>query len=122
MVVGASIAICLPSITALNAARIATSVFPYPTSPHSRRSIGLRDSMSDFTSFFAAALRRGEENLVPAARLADVGGPFAEAVLIAIHLRRVHAHLGVLFGRDVHFAHRQPRAAEKVEDVRSRRC
>ena len=39
-VVGTSTATCLPSITALNAARTATSVLPKPTSPQSRRSIG----------------------------------------------------------------------------------
>ena len=32
-VVGTSTATCLPSITALNAARMATSVLPKPTSP-----------------------------------------------------------------------------------------
>ena len=38
--VGASTATCLPSWIALNAARIATSVLPKPTSPQTRRSIG----------------------------------------------------------------------------------
>ena len=40
-VVGTRTATCLPSCTALNAARIATSVLPKPTSPHTRRSIGI---------------------------------------------------------------------------------
>ena len=39
-VVGTNTATCLPSCTALNAARIAISVFPYPTSPQIMRSIG----------------------------------------------------------------------------------
>ena len=39
-VVGAISATCLPSATALKAARIATSVLPYPTSPQSSQSIG----------------------------------------------------------------------------------
>ena len=50
IVVGTKYATCFWSITALNAARIATSVFPYPTSPHSNLSIGLLDSISFFTS------------------------------------------------------------------------
>ena len=50
-VVGAKYATCFPSITALNAALIATSVFPYPTSPHSNLSIGFMFSISFFTSF-----------------------------------------------------------------------
>ena len=37
---GTSTATCLPSCTALNAARMATSVLPKPTSPQTRRSIG----------------------------------------------------------------------------------
>ena len=49
-VVGAKYATCFPPITALNAALIATSVFPYPTSPHSSLSIGFEFSMSFFTS------------------------------------------------------------------------
>ena len=55
IVVGARSAACLPSSTHLKIARIATSVFPYPTSPHNSRSIGLSDSMSRFTSRIAAA-------------------------------------------------------------------
>ena len=54
-VVGARNATCLPSMTALNAARIATSVLPYPTSPHSRRSIVVDDSMSRLMSVMALA-------------------------------------------------------------------
>ena len=50
---GASTATCLPSWIALNAARIATSVLPKPTSPHSRRSIGYGRSMSALTSSMA---------------------------------------------------------------------
>ena len=49
-VVGTKYATCLWSITALKAALIATSVFPYPTSPQSNLSIGLWFSMSFFTS------------------------------------------------------------------------
>jgi hypothetical protein len=46
-VVGTSTATCLPSATATNAARSATSVLPKPTSPQIRRSIGLPDCRSD---------------------------------------------------------------------------
>ena len=52
---GTRIATCLPSCTALNAARIATSVLPYPTSPQTRRSIGTGCSMSSFTSSMACS-------------------------------------------------------------------
>ena len=52
-VVGTSTATCLPSITALNAARMATSVLPKPTSPQMRRSIGLGRSMSALVSSMA---------------------------------------------------------------------
>ena len=52
---GTSTATCLPSITALNAARIATSVLPNPTSPQIRRSIGLGSSMSCLTSSIAVS-------------------------------------------------------------------
>ena len=38
---------------ALNAARMATSVLPNPTSPHSSRSIGYGRSMSALTSVMA---------------------------------------------------------------------
>ena len=47
---GTSTATCLPPITALNAARMATSVLPKPTSPQIKRSIGLARSMSAFVS------------------------------------------------------------------------
>ncbi len=50
---GARTATCLPSCTALNAARIAISVLPYPTSPQMSRSMGRTDSMSRFTSSVA---------------------------------------------------------------------
>ena len=46
-------ATCLPSCTALNAARMATSVLPKPTSPHTSRSIGASASMSALTSTMA---------------------------------------------------------------------
>jgi len=46
IVVGTRTATCFPACTALNAARTATSVFPYPTSPTSSRSIGRARSMS----------------------------------------------------------------------------
>ena len=52
-VVGASTATCLPSWIALNAARMATSVLPKPTSPHTRRSIGCASSMSRLMSSIA---------------------------------------------------------------------
>ena len=53
IVVGARTATCLESHTALKAARMATSVLPYPTSPHSRRSIGAERSMSRLMSAMA---------------------------------------------------------------------
>ena len=49
-VVGTSTATCLPSCTALKAARIATSVLPKPTSPEIRRSMGISFSISALTS------------------------------------------------------------------------
>ena len=49
-VVGTRTATCFPSCTALKAARIAISVFPYPTSPQMMRSIGYGRSISRFTS------------------------------------------------------------------------
>ena len=49
-VVGTSTPTCLPSWTALNAARTAISVLPYPTSPAITRSIGTVRSMSRLTS------------------------------------------------------------------------
>ena len=48
--VGTKKATCFPSITALKAALMATSVLPYPTSPQSNLSIGLSDSISLFIS------------------------------------------------------------------------
>ena len=54
-VVGHSTATCLPPATAQKAARSATSVFPKPTSPQTRRSIGLPDFMSSMTAVMAAA-------------------------------------------------------------------
>jgi hypothetical protein len=44
----------LPPVTATNAARSATSVLPKPTSPQTRRSIGLGDTMSWITAWIAA--------------------------------------------------------------------
>jgi hypothetical protein len=55
MVVGASIMTCLPLKAALKAARTATSVFPNPTSPHTKRSIGRGLCMSALTAAMAAA-------------------------------------------------------------------
>ncbi len=55
MVVGTNTATCLLSQTALNAALMATSVLPNPTSPHTRRSIGRSLSISSFTFFEARA-------------------------------------------------------------------
>ena len=53
IVVGAIIATCRPLMTALNAARTATSVLPKPTSPHTNRSIAVLFSISRFTSWMA---------------------------------------------------------------------
>ena len=50
---GTSNATCLPPMTALNAARMATSVLPKPTSPQIRRSIGLGSSMSTLEAAMA---------------------------------------------------------------------
>src|SRR2546425_991569 len=52
-VVGTRTATCRPSMTALNAARMPTSVLPKPTSPQIKRSIGLGRSMSGFVSTIA---------------------------------------------------------------------
>jgi len=52
--VGARIATCLPPVTAMKAARSATSVLPKPTSPQTRRSIGCGDTMSWITAWIAA--------------------------------------------------------------------
>ena len=54
-VVGQRTTTCLLSATATNAARSATSVLPKPTSPHTRRSIGLPAAMSVTTASIAAA-------------------------------------------------------------------
>ena len=54
IVVGTSIITCLPSEAALTAARSATSVLPYPTSPQTSRSIGRAASMSAFTASIAS--------------------------------------------------------------------
>ena len=52
-VVGTSTATCLPLITALKMARMATSVLPNPTSPASKRSIGTGFSMDSLISAVA---------------------------------------------------------------------
>ncbi len=57
-VVGTRTAACFPSWTALNTARMATSVLPKPTSPHTRRSMGAGTSMSAFTSSMARTWSR----------------------------------------------------------------
>ena len=54
-VVGTRTTTCLPSCTALNAARTAISVLPNPTSPEITRSIGTGRSMSALTSSIAAS-------------------------------------------------------------------
>ena len=54
-VVGHRTATCLPPMTALKAARMATSVLPNPTSPQIRRYIGASLSMSALTSLIALA-------------------------------------------------------------------
>ena len=53
MVVGTRYATCFPSCTALNAALMATSVFPKPTSPQIRRSIIFVLSISSFVAMMA---------------------------------------------------------------------
>ena len=52
-VVGTSTATCLPLITALKIALIATSVLPNPTSPASNRSIGTGRSIDSLISAVA---------------------------------------------------------------------
>ena len=54
-VVGTSTATCRPASTALNAARIAISVLPKPTSPQTRRSIGRARSMSRLVAAIAVS-------------------------------------------------------------------
>lgn len=46
-------ATCFPDMTALKAARMATSVFPKPTSPQMSRSMGRVPSMSRLVSSMA---------------------------------------------------------------------
>ena len=58
MVVGARYATCLLSCTSLKAARSATSVFPYPTSPQISRSMILVLSISLLASSMAASWGR----------------------------------------------------------------
>ena len=53
MVVGTNTAACAPPSTHLRAARMATSVFPKPTSPTTTRSMGCGDCMSALTSSIA---------------------------------------------------------------------
>ena len=55
MVVGTKYTTCFPSWIALNAARRAISVFPYPTSPQTKRSIILRLSISFFVASIASS-------------------------------------------------------------------
>ncbi len=52
---GTRMAACFPPVTALNAARMATSVLPNPTSPQMRRSMGLGHSMSALVSSMAVS-------------------------------------------------------------------
>ena len=54
-VVGARIATCLPPITAMKLARNATSVLPKPTSPQTKRSIGVPLVISPITAVIALA-------------------------------------------------------------------
>ncbi|MNE70102.1 hypothetical protein D3C80_1658680 [compost metagenome] len=54
-VVGTSTATCLPFSTARKAARIATSVLPKPTSPHTRRSMASGWHMSLSTALIACS-------------------------------------------------------------------
>ena len=54
-VVGARIATCLPPITATKLARKATSVLPKPTSPQTKRSIGVPLVISAMTAAIALA-------------------------------------------------------------------
>ena len=54
-VVGTNTATCRPLSTALNAARMATSVLPNPTSPQISRSMGRADCISRFTAAIAVS-------------------------------------------------------------------
>ena len=78
-VVGTSIATCLPSCTALNAARTATSVLPKPTSPESSRSIGMGRSMSALTSSMVCSWSgvSAKGNASSSSRCHGVSGPNA---------------------------------------------
>ncbi len=58
IVVGTRKAVCLPPCAARKAARRATSVFPYPTSPTSNLSIGKGRSMSSSISEIAVSWSR----------------------------------------------------------------
>ena len=69
-VVGTRIATCQPSIAAANAARIATSVFPNPTSPHTSRSIGRSLRRSPRVASMAAAWSAVSSNGKPSANAA----------------------------------------------------
>ncbi len=68
-VVGARIATCLPPMTAMKAARSATSVLPKPTSPQTRRSIGRPEVMSLMTLMMAAAWSGVSSKPKPAAKV-----------------------------------------------------
>ena len=78
-VVGTSIATCLPSWIALNAARTATSVLPNPTSPDSSRSIGIGFSMSALISSIVWSWSRvsANGNASSSSRCQGVSGPKA---------------------------------------------
>ena len=108
---GTRTATCLPSCTALNAARIATSVLPKPTSPQTRRSIGIGRSMSAFTSSMALSLvgrllvrerlldlalprRVGRERVARRARAA--AGRARRAPAAISRTARAHPRLGLL--------------------------
>ena len=78
-VVGTSIATCLPSWIALNAARTATSVLPKPTSPDSSRSIGIGFSMSALISSIVCSWSgvSANGNASSSSRCQGVSGPKA---------------------------------------------
>jgi transcription-repair coupling factor (superfamily II helicase) len=58
-VVGTSTATCCPLLAATKAARMATSVLPKPTSPHTTRSMGRGEAMSSSTASMARAWSGG---------------------------------------------------------------
>src|SRR5207249_4353859 len=62
----------MPSPTALKAARSATSVLPYPTSPATRRSIGRPASMSCLASSIALSWSAVSSNRKAALAIADL--------------------------------------------------